>query len=459
MKTVKINIIPSRPTFVDVEFSKELDFEAICIFVATGFFLDTDTYWKHKKVLKPAHIHTFENNQLIHSEPYFKWHYTPRNITFEQALDEFEDLFEQIVQEQTKDKKVILPLSGGLDSRTLAAALKDHPSVHTYSYAFKDGYPEHKIGCEIANFSNFSFQKFDVPKGYLWEDIDELADINQCYSEFTHPRQMAFIDTYKSMGTIFSLGHWGDVLFDSMNLPQLSIEEEVDILLEKIVKKGGLELANKIWSTWGLEEDFTTYFKNRIKRLLLGIEIENTNAKLRAFKSLYWAPRWTSVNLSIFEKEIPISLPYYDNRMCEFICSLPEEYLANRKLQIAYIQRAAPKLANITWHEQKPFNLNNYHLNKSPYNFPYRVTNKIFREIRKLIRRPHISRNWELQFLGRENDIELKKWLFESGLHELVDPSVTEKIYDSFKTVDAVNYSHPLSMLLTLALFNQKFNR
>ena len=459
MNKIKTTIIPINPNFYQLETKKELDLKAICFFIATGFFLDTDTYWKNKKVLKPAHIHTFENNQLIHSEPYFKWHYSPRDITFEQALEEFTDLFEKIIQEHTKDKKVILPLSGGLDSRTQAAALRNHPSIHSYSYAFKNGYPEYKIGREIAKILKFPFQQFEVSEGYLWDKIDELADINQCYSEFTHPRQMAFIDAYKSMGTIFSLGHWGDVLFDSMNLPQLSLEEEVDILLKKIIKKGGLELANQMWSAWGLDGDFSSYIKSRVKKLLLGIDIENTNAKLRAFKSLYWAPRWTSVNLSIFENETPISLPYYDNRMCEFICSVPEEYLANRKLQIAYIKSSAPKLADITWQEQKPFHLNNYHLNKSPYNFPYKVTNKVLREIRKLIGKPHISRNWELQFLGIENDIELKKWLFDSGLEKLIEPSITEYIYNSFKTIDAVKYSHPVSMILTLALFNQKFNR
>ena len=459
MKIIKTNIIPSRPTFVDIESSEKLDFKAICVFSATGFFLDDDTYWKNKKVLKPASIHSFDkNNDLISSKPYFNWHYTPRDISFEEALDEFIILFDTIVKEQTINKSVILPLSGGLDSRTQAVALRKHPNVNSYSYCFKGGYPEDVIGKKIAQKLNIPFQAFKVPKGYLWNCIEQLAEINGCYSEFTHPRQMAFIDVYAGMGDVFSLGHLGDLLFDTMNLPQLNLQEEVDVICKKFIKKGGLELASKLWDSWGLEGAFEPYFKGRIQELLGQIEITDTNVKLRAFKSMYSVTRWSSVNLSIFEKAAPISLPYYDNRMIEFICSLPEEFLANRKLQIAYIQRNAPKLAKITWHEQKPFNLNNYHFNKAPYNFPYRISNKMYREFNKLINKPHVSRNWELQFLGTENDIELKKWLFESGLEKLIDPSVTENIYNSFKTIDAVKYSHPVSMLLTLALFNKKFN-
>jgi len=90
---------------------------------------------------------------------------------------------------------------------------------------------------------------------------------------------------------------------------------------------------------------------------------------------------------------------------------------------------------------------------------PYRIINKIKREVNKAIGNPHISRNWELQFLGEENDEQLRKWLFDTDLDQLIDTSVTQKMYDSFKTIDAVQYSHAVSMLLTLAVFHKKFNK
>jgi hypothetical protein len=144
--------------------------------------------------------------------------------------------------------------------------------------------------------------------------------------------------------------------------------------------------------------------------------------------------------------------------MCEFICKIPEEYLAKRKLQIVYIQNNAPDLAKITWQSQKPYNLNNYHLNRSPYNLPNRILGKLKRELNKSIGKPYISRNWELQFIGKENDMNLKKWLFESKLKDLVPQDIIQHFYDNFKEREAVIYSHPVSMLLTLALFQEKFN-
>ena len=150
MKTITTNIIPTSPTYVEIEAPKELDLKAICVFAAIGFFLDTDTYWKNKKALSPASIHTFDAaHKLIDSKPWFQWHYTPRDITFNEALEEFGNLFEQIMEEQTRDKQVILPLSGGLDSRTQAVAIQKNPNVFSYSYAFKNGYPENKIAKKL----------------------------------------------------------------------------------------------------------------------------------------------------------------------------------------------------------------------------------------------------------------------------------------------------------------------
>lgn len=449
---IQTDIIPKRAQFVGE--TLHLDYKAICVFSALGFFLDDDTYFTEQKVLQPASNFILNTNKIISQETYFNWHYNPKERSFNEIVDEFSHLFERIVTEQVQDKKVILPLSGGLDSRTQAVALHHlKKEVRSYSYSFQNGLNESGYGKKIAQVCHFPFTDFIIPKGYLWNKVAELANINQCYSEFTHPRQMAVIDSVGQLGEIFSLGHWGDVLFDDMGVPDdLPFENQVAILLKKVVKKGGLELADALWKNWNLEGNFYDYLRERITALLRKIDIqESANAQIRAFKSLYWAPRWTSVNLSIFEKAHPITLPYYDNRMCEFICTVPEKYLAGRQIQIEYIKRRNPKVAQIKWQQHRPFNLYNYDYNKFPYNFPYKVGTKLKR---KLQGRNLIERNWELQFLGRENERLLEEYLFHNPKLNLeVGNVVVNTIYENFQIEDGVYYSHPLSMLLTLSLF------
>ena len=454
MKTIKTAIIPVQPTFAKVRKAHELDLEAICVFTATGFFLDQDTYWKDEKVLRPGHITTLdEEGYILKSTPWFSWHYTPREINLNQAVSEFTTLFETIVKEQTQNKQVILPLSGGLDSRSQAVALKQiKANVNSYSYSYQNGYDEAGISQKIAKCVGFPFKKYTITKGYLWDKIDALANINQSYSEFTHPRQMAVANKLGQLGDVFSLGHWGDVLFDSDEVSDRDEAKIVAYLKKKIIKKGGMPLAKSLWDAWQLKGDFETYLEKRLRTLWNDIDIKNNSAKLRAFKSLYWAPRWTSVNLAIFKHEKPISLPYYDDRMCEFICTVPENLLANRQIQIEYIKQRNPKVAKVMWQDKRPFNLYNYHFHKFPYNFPYRVITKLQRILKSLKKAPHVQRNWELQFLGKENDKKLKEHLYGVHLKELVPKKTINQFYQAFKTNDQVVYSHPVSILLTLAL-------
>ncbi|WP_299334709.1 asparagine synthase-related protein [uncultured Psychroserpens sp.] len=459
-KKVRTNIIPAQHEFAKIPEKHELHLKAICVFSAIGFFLNRDTYWKDKIVLPGASNNTLTaEGVLVDSTPYFNWHYTPRSISFNQALDKYIDVFETIVKEQTEGKQVILPLSGGLDSRTQALALKRcNAKVKSYSYDFKGGFKESKIAEQIANACDFEFQKYQIQKGYLWNCIDTLSELNHCFSDFTAPRQMAVYDQFDTMGDVFSLGHWGDVLFDSMNISNCSETEELQIIKTKLIKRGGMEIASRLWDVWGLQGTFDAYFTSRLSELLNNIKIDNSNAKLRAFKSMYWAPRWTSVNLSVFQSKHPIRLPYYDNRMCEFICEIPEDYLKNRKLQIAYIRSKSPKLANITWQDQRPFHLNNYQYNKYPYNVPYRGLNKLKRMFNGLTGKPYIQRNWELQFCGAENMSELESRLRNTSFNSWIPEQVITTYINAFKNGQQLENAHALNMLLVLSQFDKHTN-
>ncbi|MGB0975221.1 MAG: asparagine synthase-related protein [Flavobacteriaceae bacterium] len=459
-KRIRTSIIPVEQHFVKVDGAPVLDKKAICAFVATGFFLDNDTYWENVKTLRPGTINTInDQGYLVKSESWFKWHYSPRQISFDTTVKEFSALFDAINAEELKAEEVILPLSGGLDSRSQAVSLnKLSQSVTTFSYSFQGGYKEAHIAKKVAQQANYKFHKFEITPGYLWDKIDYAAQTNKCYAEFTHCTQLRVQDKFTTMGTKFSLGHWGDVLFDKMTDKLLSTEEDLlSYLCAKLVKPTGMELAEDLWQSWGLEDDFETYFTNRIKYLLNAIAIDNVNAKLRAFKSLYWAPRWTSVNLAFYSKMHPISLPYYHDKICEFICTVPEEYLADRRIQIAYIKQHAPKIARVTWQDKRPFNLYTYKWSKFPYNLPYKVLNKLQREFNALRGKPYIQRNWELQFLGTENRQRLNDYINNSNIAQFIEQEIIDKYKEKFDEGNQKHTSHALSLLVTLAAFSKHF--
>lgn len=455
METIKTSIIPTHQQFVKVKGPHELDKKAICIFAATSYFLGTDTYWKDEKVLPPGTVNTIDNDGYwVDSKPWFQWYYKPRDISFDQAVKEFTELFHTICREQIPTDTILLPLSGGLDSRTQAVAYsKLGNPVVSYSYSFHNGYREGDISRQIAKVLGYEYHDMTIPPGYLWEKIDELAKLIKCHTEFTHPRQMAVIDEFRKMNGVFTLGHWGDVLFDAVAPKDLTEETAEAWILKKIVVKGGQELAEALWKEWELEGTFMDYLRQRTREIWDGIKIENMSAKARAYYSSTRAPRWTNLGFAIFENTNPIEAPYYDDRMAEFICSIPEAYLADRKIQIAYLKNQSPEVARITWQDQRPFNLFNYHQNRMPYNLPYRVVNKLKRELNSKLGKHYTQRNWELQFLGKENDKKLQEHLFADNLHPFLSKELRTRFYNNFRNKDMVQYSHPVSMLLTLAVW------
>jgi len=456
---MRTKIIPDTQKFVKNEKEPGLDHKAICIFAAFGFFLGKDTYYKNLETLQPANDYEISENEIIlSSKEYWKWHYSPREINLKQATEEFAHLFEKLTDENLKGKKVILPLSGGIDSRSQAAAIGNNYDAKSYSYKFENSFDETKYGKQISEKIGIPFNEYTIPNGYLWEVIDELSEINQCYADFTHPRQMAVIKDVSEFGNIFFLGHWGDVLFDSIGVSEdMRFDEQVNTILNKFIKNGGIELAEMLWEHWMPGGKFRNYLEDRISELLNEIKIDNANSRIRAFKSTYWAPRWTSANMSVFSNFHPVFLPYYENEMCEFICNIPDALLADRKIQIEYIKIKKPELAKIPWQSYDPLNLYNFKKYSSISNLPGRVTRKINRIIGEdVLKKKKVKSNYEIQFLGENNDRQLRKRLFENKeFYSIIPEKIVKDIYGKFKNEDTKKYSHPLSMLLTISQFTK----
>ena len=145
--------------------------------------------------------------------------------------------------------------------------------------------------------------------------------------------------------------------------------------------------------------------------------------------------------------------------MCKFICTVPETYLAERKIQIEYIKLNCPEAAKLSWQKYNPLNLYQYqNFNRPHYLFvrAFKKINRVFQQF--LSESPvHITRNWELQFLGVQNSTNLKKKLLTKNKFNQFIPHHIIKNYLNKFQVNPVKYAHSLSMILTLAVFSDKY--
>ena len=284
------------------------------------FFLGNGNFTKRK------YLDEFTNHRK-------DWYYDPRNVSFDNAVEEFTYIFENLISKNTGNKKIILPLSGGLDSRTLASALRNRTNIVAYSYEFLAGVNETKYPKRISEEMGWPFFDYLIPKGYLWSRIDELSDINFCQSDFTHPRQMAVIDKVSKLGDLIISGQWGDVLFDLQKLVKMKVYIiKPSFYFKKLLNPVVLNYQ-KNCGVRGFDGNFDEILFDRLKNLLCEIKIDNPSRRILAFKSIHWAHRWSNPNLNIFSNNCELLAPYYENSICEFICRTPNNYLRDRKIQ------------------------------------------------------------------------------------------------------------------------------
>ena len=177
-------------------------------------------------------LHFYKNQNLQNNQDF--------NRSFSDILEEFTVLFEKLVKNQIENKSVILPISSGLDSRTLFVPVQNSSELSLCSYEFEGGFPESETGRKLSERYNIPFYTQKIQRGYLWNKLDELYEINKCFTDFTYQRQMDAIHQWKGLGNAILLGHWGDVLFDKQaDSDHISYDEQIIQLKKKILKPGG----------------------------------------------------------------------------------------------------------------------------------------------------------------------------------------------------------------------------
>jgi hypothetical protein len=137
------------------------------------------------------------------------------------------------------------------------------------------------------------------------------------------------------------------------------------------------------------------------------------------------------------------------------MCTIPSSFMQGRKLQIDYLKRFAPDLAQVTW-QVYDANLFRYqHFNT--WLLPKRAWKKAWR---LLSGREVLQRNWELQFLNERGRAGLKHWLLRSGLrlHEFVPREKVQTLLDSFYATPVERgRGYTVSMLLSFSAWLERF--
>jgi hypothetical protein len=173
------------------------------------------------------------------------------------------------------------------------------------------------------------------------------------------------------------------------------------------------------------------------------------------FRIEHYFFRSTAVGLRMFQAAAYPRFPFCDNRMVDFFCGLPSDYMFARRLQIDYLRRHAPELARIEWqgYDANLFNYQHFHT----WHLPKRAAK---RALRTLTRRRAVAENWQVQLLGAQESSRLEALLLRPGhpLHEFVDPARVQELLLSFRrSAPGDGTAYTVCMLLTFAASLERY--
>lgn len=429
--------------------SRELDWIGITGFCGLGFFPGDRTWFDDVRVLRPATWSVFDEGGVLLSQGrYWDWSYSPRQRPDEELVDEFDHVFGEAVATQTRSLDLIVPVSGGLDSRTVLAATSAANARQAFSYGYASDSVESSIGSRVATACGVPIEVFTV-EPYLFERMDDVVDAVEGFQGLCFSRQAGVSSQLASMGSRVVGGHWGDVWFDEAGAAdEPSDSAVVDLSFAKFAKRG---------RAWLLENLCEPHLQGQpgeaVLRDLLASELAripspgDSDMHLKILKTEQWSFRWTLASVRSYQLAVPALFPFYANGVVDFFLSVPAARLGGRRLQIEYLLRCHPEVAAIPW-QATGVPLAPSRRERTAH-LASRISSKAMRTVR---RRALPERNWEIQFGNPMQQEKLKRHLEGSdALGALLQPPAVDDLLREFRTQPSGANGYTVDALVTIA--------
>lgn len=190
---------PEVKALLKDSFKKEINFTGIAELFSYGHLFGNKTLFEGIHLLPPAAVLTFDGKE-VHLQEYWTYPYTEstysnRPIEKNKAneLDEtLGDILIRAAKRQTSNpQEILLPLSGGLDSRYVAA-LYHHNGLRdltTFTMG-PDESGDQRYASQVATALGFQHNRFDIDPLKLWKSAEKFSYLADGMSLLSGPIQI-----------------------------------------------------------------------------------------------------------------------------------------------------------------------------------------------------------------------------------------------------------------------------
>ena len=337
---------------LQVEPDYKLNDEAVADWFYFSKLLGNKTFFRDINVLSPATILEYGNGKL-NLEKYWDFEFNQAaNISEEELVEELVSAFRKSVARRLAGKyRYGLGLSGGIDSRVIAAAMGTTASqVTAFTFGGK-GCDEVRIAHTVAEKLGMEHRIIELNPDELppyFRDVvystDGMDHIGVSYLPLVYEEYRKYIDVHFS-------GLEGDVIlgeyFLDSNLLQARDEEEI---------VQALYASNRTSPEDMMLNLFQPAYYRRIKDMPLNSlrhDVQQTQggqpgnrATHFAIRSVIW--RTDLMGCVIGRNKVEEAYPFFDNDFMDWVQRIPPDLRLNYRIYRQFLKKLSPTLAKVT---------------------------------------------------------------------------------------------------------------
>lgn len=337
----------------DEAFKKELNEEAVAEFFAFREFWGDKTFFTGIKVLTPASILTY-HGQHLSVEKYWEFQYDPDyGRSEDEFVDELVRTFKRAVEIRTEDNlRYGLALSGGLDSRSVLAAIPParRKDIIAYTFGPKDC-DEVKIAKRVATKAKLKEHLFiEIGPESIIDSARELVWLTDGGNYIGVSFNCRVGEVLKDKVDVVFDGYALDLTLGGSYLNREKVDCEHEDSLFHILS------AKRLFSEEELQKLFSPIFYGKVKNF----PARSFHDEFSKIKADCPGNRSDQFSISTHLARFPIgyvtirdfleiSNPTADNDLISVIVRIPPEWRLNHHIYRKFLKQLSPELAKIPY--------------------------------------------------------------------------------------------------------------
>ena len=324
-------------------FNRDIDYKAVISLLSQEFIMGDRSILESIKLFPGATCITLQNN---HRQINRYWHFEP--LTKSKPLSNYSDLVyegTQLIKDAIEsyaieEENVIIPLSGGLDSRTIACFLaeKIKPQAIHVDYGF-----EKKYANKIAQTLGIKLDTYPLKSHQPWEDIDVgiLCASQSIHQFWIYPFLKKAIE--KNAGTIVVDGYLMNEVIGGLSTINRSDYSDITMIYPPLNKAFDFILGPKIKS------EFYSSYNSQVFDIIKNCPSDDDYHKYLYFVVLNYGRRFTLLFSVVHQYLCSVGLPILDYELMDFCLALPFDVKVNSRFYKDVVSRSFPQIAPIPW--------------------------------------------------------------------------------------------------------------